>query len=510
MNIDFYKIDEAHIKVFSTPDIEQEIKDFFTFKAPGYAFHPKFKARMWDGNISLYDLRTKTLAIGLYKRLKEYADENNITLTFKSNEKYSEFDTVDNISREEFDSFITDLNLWSKNGPITFRDYQFDAAYKAVTEKKITMTSPTASGKSAIIYVCIRWILEQDPDSRVILIVPNVQLVNQMFADFKEYSMQNGFDVDHVCQRLYGGQSKDLIKRCLITTWQSFTKLTKSKDALNFMKLYRGVIVDECHQSAAKELQSILSKCTNAQYRIGASGTVDQSSSGKVNLLQIEGYLGPVYKVITTKELMDAGQVSQLKIKALVLKHLPDDCKAMRKIEYADEMAWLVNNEQRNSFICKVTLAAQLSNGGATLVLVRNRDTHAKPLYERIKTVAKCPVYYISGDVSGEQREIIRNLANVGTCIIVATMATMAVGVNVPNIRSIVFGSPSKSMITVLQSIGRSLRLHSEKDCANVYDIIDDLRYKKRDNYAYTHGVERLTIYRKERFDINIKEIVLK
>lgn len=509
MNIDFYKIDEAHIKVFSTPEIEQEIKEYFTFKAPGYAFHPRFRARMWDGNVSLYDLRTKTLAIGLYKRLCEFATDNNITLTFRSNEKYSEFDTHDVVPKEEFEAFVNDLNLWSKSGPITFRDYQFDASYKAITEKKITMTSPTASGKSAIIYVCIRWILEQDPDSRVILIVPNVQLVNQMMADFKEYSMQNGFDVDRVCQRLYGGQSKDLIKRCLITTWQSFTKLTKSKDALNFMKLYRGVIVDECHQSAAKELQSILSRCTNAQYRIGTSGTVDQSSAAKVNLLQIEGYLGPVHKVITTKQLMDAGQVSQLKIKALVLKHLPDDCKAMKKIEYADEIAWLVSHTARNEFLCKVALAAQQSNGGATLLLVRNRETHAKPLYEKIKAMANCPVYYISGEVSGEQREIIRNLANVGTCIIVATLATMAVGVNIPNIRSIIFGSPSKSMITVLQSIGRALRLHSEKDCAIVYDIIDDLRYKKRDNYVYTHGVERLTIYRKERFDINVKEIAL-
>lgn len=506
MTIEFIKVDEAHIKVFSTPDIEQGIKDFFTYKAPGYQFHPKYKARLWNGDVSLYDLKTKTLAIGLFKRLSEFASESDIELKFVPNERYSTFDQIDDVSKEDFNAFIADLNIWSKSGPITVRDYQFDASYKAVREKKITLISPTSSGKSVVLYIAIRWILEQDPDSRVILIVPNIQLVNQMFNDFKEYSLQNGFNVDQVCQKLYGGQSKDLVKRLLITTWQSFTKLSKTRDALDFMRLYRGVIVDECHQSSSKEIQSILSKCTNAQYRIGASGTIDQSAGAKVNLLQIEGYLGPVHRVITTKELMDAGQVSALKIKSLVLKHSIQNCELLKKADYQEEMKWLIDNEDRNAFICKLALAAQ----GATLLLVRNRDTHAKVLYERLLKVSTRPVYYISGDVSGDQREIIRNLANVEDCIIVATLATMAVGVNIPNLRNIIFGSPSKSMVTVLQSIGRALRLHNDKSCANVYDIIDDLRYKKHDNYAYTHGVERLTIYRKEKFDIAIKEIALK
>lgn len=503
--IEYIKVDEAHLKVFSSPEVEQEIKDFFTFKAPGYEFHPKFRARLWDGNISLYDLRTKILSIGLYKRLVQFAAESGYTLSFSPSERYGAFDNHDVIDKQDFDAFIQDLNLFSKNGPLTLRDYQYDATFKAVSEKKITLISPTSSGKSAIIYCAIRWILEQDPDARVILIVPNIQLVNQMFSDFKEYSLQNGFDVDSNCQRLYGGQSKDLIKRVLITTWQSFTKLTKSKDSLNFMRLYRGVIVDECHGASGKEIQSILSRCTNAEYRIGASGTIDQSAKAKVNMLQIEGYLGPVHRVITTKELMDAGQVSNLKIKTIVLKHPPSAGELLKKAEYADEMNWLITNESRNKFVCKIALACS----GATLLLVRNRDTHAKVLYERLKAVSKRPVYYISGEVSGEQRELIRNLANVEDCIIVATIATMAVGVNVPNLRNVIFGSPTKSMVTVLQSIGRSLRLHADKDIANVYDIIDDMRYKKHDNYAYTHGIERLTIYRKEQFEISIKEIAL-
>ena len=93
------------------------------------------------------------------------------------------------------------------------------------------------------------------------------------------------------------------------------------------------------------------------------------------------------------------------------------------------------------------------------------------------------------------------------SCIIVGTMQTMSTGVNIPNLRHVIFGCPSKSSIPVLQSIGRGLRLHKDKEKMVLWDIIDDLRYKKAENYSYLHGIERLSIYRKEQFDITVKEI---
>ena len=80
--IEFYKIDETKIRINSDTEILKEIKDYFTFKAPNYKFHPKFKARLWDGNISLFDTRTGTLPIGLFKRLKDFAIESKYDLQF--------------------------------------------------------------------------------------------------------------------------------------------------------------------------------------------------------------------------------------------------------------------------------------------------------------------------------------------------------------------------------------------------------------------------------------------
>lgn len=506
MKIEIVKVNETYVKVYSDINIENEIRDYFTFKSPGYQFSPKYKARVWDGNISLYNIKTKQLPIGLYPRLLEFCKESNIEVKFRECERFSEAMPHNDVDIAEIQAFVNDLNLYARNEPITARDYQVSAIHKAVSQKRVTLISPTSSGKSNIIYCIIRWILEDDPEARILLLVPNVQLVNQMFGDFQDYSSHNDWDVNKHCQKLYSGQSKELSKRVLITTWQSFTKIANDKvQGPKILSLYRAVISDEAHGSKSKEMQSILEKCTQAAYRIGTTGTLDTSPTAKVHQLQIEGFLGPIHKVITTKELIDSNQVAGLKIKSLVLKYNEDDCKLIKSADYQQEVKWLIENNSRNAFLMKVALIGE----GTTLLLVKHRDTHAKKLYEALKKVSPKPVYYVSGSVDAEERERIRKVANVESCIIVATYATMSTGVSIPNIRNVIFGCPSKSSILVLQSIGRGLRLHKDKDAMTLYDIVDDLRYKKSENYSYQHALERFTIYRREKFDISVKEIPL-
>jgi superfamily II DNA or RNA helicase len=504
MQVEISKINESFIKVFSSFEIEQEIRDYFTFFAPGHLFHPKFKARLWDGTVSLYNNRTKLLPIGLYSKLEEFCTEQSLEIKFIQNDRYSSVVDKNDISIEEIQAFVNDLDIWSKNTPITARDYQVSAIHKSIQDKRITMVSPTSSGKSLLLYAIIRWILETDPDARVLLIVPNVTLVNQMFGDFKDYSSHNNWNVDEHCQRLYSGLSKELSKRVLISTWQSFAKISKDKvNGPKILSLYRGVICDEAHLAKGIEMQSILEKCTHAEYRIGATGTIDTNQNAKLNVLQIEGFLGPLHRVITTKQLIDTNQVSGLNIKALVLKYSAEECKLIKSADYQQEVKWLVDNKKRNAFLVKISL----STDGTTLLLVNHRDTHAKVLVEELLKVSKRPVYYIAGDVDADERERIRQVANTEDCIIVGTYQTMSTGVNLPNIRHVIFGFPSKSSIRVLQSIGRGLRLHKDKTHMVLWDIVDDLRVKKAENYAYQHAIERLTIYRKEQFDITIKEL---
>jgi superfamily II DNA or RNA helicase len=502
--VEVTKVNESFVKVYSDFNIESEIKDYFTFKSPGYQFSPKYRARLWDGNISLYNVKTKFLPIGLYPRLQDFCRDNNIEIIFKECDRFSAVSINNDLDVLDVSEFVMDLNIWSKNGPITARDYQVEAIHQAIHKRRVTLISPTSSGKSLIIYCIIRWLLEDDPDARILLLVPNVTLVNQMIGDFKDYSQQNGWDVDKHCQRLYSGQTKELSKRVLVTTWQSFTKIASDRvQGPKILSLYKAVIADEAHGAKGKEMQSILEKCAYASYRIGTTGTIDTSTNAKINTLQIEGSLGPLYKVITTKELIDTNQVSGLKIKTLVLKYSTEEAELLKKAEYQEEIKWLVENNKRNAFLMKVALATD----GTTLLLVKNRESHAKKLFDALTKVSSRPVYYVAGTVDPDERERIRQVANKEDCIIVATFASFSTGVNLPNIRHVIFGCPSKSSITVLQSIGRGLRLHTNKTHMVLWDVIDDLRYKKSTNYSYDHGVERLSIYRREKFDIGIKEI---
>ena len=255
MIVEVIKVNESFIKVYSDFNIENEIRDYFTFKAPGYQFSPKYKARMWDGNVSMYNLKTKHLPIGLYYRLVEYCTENKLEIRFKECERFSNVIVENDVAEEEIQEYVNDLNLWSKNGPITARDYQVKAIHTSISRRRLTLISPTSSGKSLIIYCIIRWILENDPEGRVLLLVPNVTLVNQMIGDFKEYSEQNGWNVDSNCQRLYSGQTKELSKRVLVTTWQSFTKIASDPvQGPKVLALYKAVIADEAH--AAMEVST--------------------------------------------------------------------------------------------------------------------------------------------------------------------------------------------------------------------------------------------------------------
>lgn len=495
------KISESFLKVMGDFSVEQDLKAYFTYKAANYRYHPKFKAGLWNGDVSLYNIKTKLLPVGLYNRLVTFCKESDIELVERETSRLPVRD-INDVTIEDIQEYVDLLDVTLPNNS-KVRDYQLDAIHRAIRNKKITLISPTSSGKSVILYCIIRYILDENPHAKIILMVPTVQLVNQMYSDFQEYSVNNEFNVAKYTQKLFSGQAKELTKNILITTWQSLKNVVKDPVAGGkIMADYTAVIGDEAHTNKSTEIQALLEKCKSASYRIGTTGTLDNE---KVHQLLIEGMLGPVYQVITTKELIDTNQVSGLDIKMISLKYPEEFGQSLKKSKatYADEVDFLIGLNKRNEFIAKISCAAK----GTTLVLVNHREAHAKPLFELIKTKTDKPVYYVAGDVTPEKREAIRKIANMEDCIIVATFATLSTGVNIPNLRNVVFGSPSKSPVRVLQSIGRGLRLAEGKDKMTLIDIIDDIRFKSRENFAYQHALERITIYRKEKFNIDIKEV---
>ena len=139
-------------------------------------------------------------------------------------------------------------------------------------------------------------------------------------------------------------------------------------------------------------------------------------------------------------------------------------------------------------------------------------EKHGKPLYELFlkKVEKKRKVFFVSGSVNAEERERIREITEKEkNAIIVASSGTFSTGINLVNLNNIVFASPTKSQIRVLQSIGRGLRKTADSKPTTVFDISDDLSWKKKKNYTLNHAIERNKIYSKEKFQTKIYEVPL-
>jgi len=477
------KVNEAYIRVTSERNISQELSDYFTFYVPGYQFTPAYKSRYWDGKIRLLDLRTMLIYRGLIAYIEKFCEERKYTLDIDIELRTSKI-----FSLVEAKEFIGTLKL-----PHEVRDYQLNSFVHAIRNKRLLLLSPTASGKSLILYCIIRHL--QIENERGLLIVPTTSLVEQMYKDFQDY----GYDSEQYCHRQYSGKEKHTNKFLTITTWQSIYK-----NPQEYFEQFDFVVGDEAHQFKAKSLATILSGCTNAGYRIGCTGTLDGTQTHR---LVLEGLFGPVYQATTTKELMDNKHLAEFKIKCLILKYPETVCKQSRDWDYNTEVDYIVLNKARNEFIKNLVLSLE----GNTLILFQFVEKHGKDLHSLIKEHTKNRhVFFVYGGTDVEVRESIRAITEKEKdAIIVASYGTFSTGVNIRNLHNIVFASPSKSRIRNLQSIGRGLRIGDNKQEATLFDISDDFRIGKHTNYTLKHFVERVKIYDEEKFNYKFYNIDL-
>lgn len=490
------KKNEAFIQFEGDLGVMMEMSEHFSFMVPGAKFHPKVRARIWDGIIKLLNMGNRTLYAGLYDKVLEFLSSRGYAYELEANGYYGLPGEIENVGFDTIQEFAKSLEICSQGKPIEVRDYQIDAVTKALQNKKILLQSPTSSGKSLILYLIIRYLQEQNPDFRFLIIVPTTSLVSQMHGDFNDYSSMNGWSAKDNIHKITAGEDKKTNKPIVCSTWQSIYKLPGA-----YFNNFDVIICDEAHKLAANSITGIFERATEVKYRIGCTGTVHDA---KCHVMVLQGLTGPIYQVTTTKKLMDSGQVSDLKIKCLILKHSEEVRLAYKKQEYNTELGYIVTHDRRNKFIRNLALATE----GTTLILYRFVEKQGEVLYNLIKEASVGrEVFLISGSTSAEEREAIRHHANNNPSIVIASLGTTAAGVNLPAIENIIFAHPSKSKISNLQSIGRGLRLKDGKTHCTLFDIVDDMSHKKYINHVLRHFGERVKQYTTEQFSYDITRI---
>ena len=481
-NLVISKKNEVFLQVEAEPHVYYELQDQFTFDVPGAKFMPQYRSKYWDGKIRLFNVQKKEIYVGLLDRVVSFCRNHGYDYEFLDNKFYGlPFEQNDNISREGVKDY---MNSICSHTP---REYQVDGVYEALKNNRKLVISPTASGKSLMIYSVVRYFVERQKD--VLIVVPTTSLVEQMYKDFEDY----GWDIGSYCHKIYGGKEKQSESQVIITTWQSIYKLPKK-----YFERFDVVVGDEAHQFKSKSLVNIMTKLHNAKYRYGFTGTLDGTQTHKWVL---EGLFGPSYKIIATKELIEKGYLAQLDIKVLLLKHNP------KKFEtYEEEVQEIISNSKRNNFIKNLALDLK----GNTLILYTRVESHGMIIHDLINR--NCDdgrkIFFIYGGVETEERERVRQIIeSEKNAIIIASYGTFSTGINIKNLHNVIFASPSKSRIRNLQSIGRVLRKSNKKSSATLYDIADDFTHNSRKNYTLNHLIERVKTYIEENFNYEIVQI---
>jgi len=475
-------VDSVFIRVRCERGTAKELSDCFSFKVPNHKYMSRFRKSRWAGDIKLYNIGKATIYKGLKNYVTKFAADRGYHLDNQLKSSPSK-----PLTAEQTD-LLFDKYVGKASGIPSLHDHQREAIVKASETSRILLVSPTGSGKSMIIYMLVRHLLEQT-EGKILIVVPTIGLVTQMMSDFEIYSNGTDWKVSKNCHGIYAGQDKETSKRVVVTTWQSVFKQPRS-----YFEQFTVAFGDECHMFKAKSLSGIMEKLTNCDYRIGTTGTLDGMQCHK---LIIEGLFGPSYHVTSTKKLIDKNILSRLKIDTIMLQYGDEERRSVSKYTYSDEMLWLIHHDKRNRFI--VDLASRLK--GNTLILFQFVEKHGKYLHHLTSQTDR-KTFFVHGGTEAEDREKVRKILEENdSCIVVASYGTFSTGISIKRLHNIIFASPSKSRVRVLQSIGRQLRVSEHKDYAKLYDIGDDLSWKSKKNHTLRHFAERIKIYRSENFD---------
>jgi len=503
--IEVTQVDAVNCRIYSDEQcILEEIHSRYSYKMPNFQFAKKKMVqddpwkKQWDGMIRLFSAQSRTLPVGLLNDLVTYCKQCGYDYDIANLKIPKKLD------ESTIDEYLANLNLPDN---IEQRDYQIDSVKQMFKRTRMLLLSATSSGKSFMIYACMRIFLDLiKPDGKFLLIVPSTHLVEQMYGDFEEYANGSWSVSDH-CTKVYSGQTLNPNANVWISTWQSI----KANPQKFNLKQFQFVVFDEVHNAQSKCTRKIMESLTNAYYRLGTTGTLSES---KTHEMVLRGLFGSVYKAISAKELMDQGYGAKLHIRCVQLIYPKDECKLVNRLDYQGEVDFILSHQDRMRFLTK--LAKKLP--GNSLFLSRYKEKYGKPLFDLFQKYTGKQVFYVNGDTSANAIEDIREIFKTKSdCIIVATYSKLKEGFSVKRLNNIVFATPYKAQIGVMQSIGRGMRKAHDKESFVLYDIFDDFTYVSRNgqgleyyNQTLKHFHHRINIYEEQSFDFTLDSYSLK
>lgn len=458
------------------------IQEAFAYFAKDYKHMPLYKRGIWDGRVFMFKVTDCILPAGLVWSLKQLA----LRVGFDVEVVPSKFSETVPFDDDFFLAKIAPLCQYE------IMDHQLGSIQDVLVSNRRLVLSPTSSGKSLILYLCSRYIMEMHK-KRVLIIVPNTTLVNQMREDFTEYST-DGWGGEKDVHGIYAEQEMWTTHDVVVSTYQSAVKFAKE-----WYEQFGAVFIDEAHGATSKSITTILANCEHMDYAAGFTGTLNGTYMHEI---EMRARFGEVTQLVSTRQLMDMGIVAKLSIDAVTLSYPADVAKASSKWSYQDEIEFIVTNEARNNFLANLATTTDRN-----VMILFNRVNHGKELKRLIEErMGNKKLFYVDGNVALKDRAPIRAYMEANDdAILLASFGTSSVGLSIKNILTVILGHPFKDRIRVLQTIGRGLRKSATKSSVKVVDVGDHVCGKRKKlNATYEHFLARLALYQEEGFDYEV------
>lgn len=523
-----FKLNQNNTKLIlieSTKIEYNQLKLYLTRYVNNYRHMKRFKLGVWDGRIEFFN--EGFINFGLWQEVYKCCKEYEFDFIIENKEQ---FPINKDIILEEIDKFAKDFfkdhkvpgsDGKSTETPFIPYEHQILAIYKILKYRYGIIEIATAGGKSLVFGTLLFWYLKNiNPDAKFLLIVPKIGLVTQFYNDLMDYNLgyfnENKSPLNIRIDEIMSDKPrkhKDPNKQpnVYIGTYQSLEKWQRQ-----WFRQFEVVVTDEAHFAKSQSLISILSKTFgSAKLRYGMSGTYPLDNSSEI--LTIQSMMGPKLINITAKKLQDKGLISNIKIKALLLQH--DNRKfaeGVHKIRkrgdgqraWQLEREYIHNSTKRKDFIKKLVDKFKSNS----LILFHTIDFGTE-LYNLLKdNCQNKDIFYIDGKIKMEKRDYIKKMMEVTTGnpkILVASFGTYSTGQNIKAITNIVFGDSFKSQGIIRQSIGRGLRLHSEKDKLMVFDLVDVFHSNFKTILIKQYESRRDEVYKKQKFPFDELKIKL-
>ena len=393
-----------------------------------------------------------------------------------------------NIDKEIFNiafpQFNNNTTLFEPvNKEYKYRDYQEAAIKQVIKSGRGIILMPTRSGKSMVMYGAALNI----GFNKLLIIVPNIQLVKQMYKDFIDY----GWDPKDIT--MFSGSSKNYTpdSRIIIANSQYILKHIKELPTPDV------IFIDEIHTTYKPG--SKISKCISSFKTLNKIGFTGTLPGNKMDEYKIKADIGSVIYERKVYEMQQAEILADVKIYPIRFVH--KNKPKFQADSYEDlvkRYIWEVDTINANdiSNIKIVSIAKKLP--GNSLILF-DRIEHGRKLYELLEYDNKC---FVDGSVSLDKREDVRKKMSVKSgCITIANTKCFSTGITLKQIQNIIFAMSGKGVTKIIQSIGRGLERN--KSHINLFDIFHNYHYSEK------HFRERVKLY-KQFYNISIMSSEIK